>query len=120
MVDEGEGLVDDTVGTVELHQVALALKDGEVAATGQFPQAHVGIEMILEERVDAAEEVPTGDGAVALADVVELLYAQRLRKVVDVFAPLIAPVGSAVGVLLVGDAVEGCTTLRERGRPRPQ
>ena len=43
LVDEGEGFVDDTLGTVEFHQVALTLQDGEVAATGQFPKAHVGI-----------------------------------------------------------------------------
>ena len=45
--------------------MALAPQDGEVAATGQFPQTHVGIKMILEERVDAAEEIAYGNGGIA-------------------------------------------------------
>ena len=43
LVDEDEGFVNDALGAVEFHQVALALQDGEVAAASQVPQAHVGI-----------------------------------------------------------------------------
>lgn len=52
------------------------------------------------------EKIPAWDGAVAFTYIVELLQPHLLAEVIDVLAPLPCPVGSSVGVLLVGDTVE--------------
>ena len=57
LVDKGEGLIGDATRRVEFHQVLLALKDGEVTATGDSPGIHIALVEVVHQRVFRTEHV---------------------------------------------------------------